>query len=279
MQAVFFVPDQFPTIQEAVDSVVGPTTIMVVPGAYDETVVVRDRPSVVIESTRLGKRGVTITGRDDAGVLVVERSTLHLSGIEVRSNGRRRGFCVTDSTLSLQDCVVAGNRTGTGTGAEHPEGGSGAGLWCRDSSIRIQKSTIAGNTADASGTAGAARGGGLFLERCTVEIAGSTVSANAAYADTRASGGGIWCSRGRMRMWRSRVTDNALRATLCEGAGHYLEDLLDGQLGGSVITGNGSAEGRGGGLYVAGDPAGVSIHGNTVVRQNHPEDVFPGIGR
>lgn len=297
MHDIFFVPQQFPTLQAAVDAVAGPATIMVEPGTYDESVVVRDKTYVVIQSVRMSRRGVTIAGGTGSSVLAIERSVVHLSGIEVRSNGRMRGIEVGGSTLSLQDCVVAGNRTGMGTSAQ----GVGAGMACVDSSVRIQKSTIAGNTVDfnpgwvaqpslssrqateapGSTAIGAesrdALGGGLHFERCKIEIAGSSVQTNAAYSPTCARGGGIWCAASTMRMWRSRVTDNAMRAPLCEGAGLYLKDAGACQFGGSVISGNGAADGRGGGVFIAGDAAGISIHRNSVVRQNHPDDVWKAV--
>jgi hypothetical protein len=209
-----------------------------------------------------------MSGNDSSSVIRVERSTLHLSGIEIRSIARCRGLLVTSSYISLQDCVVAGNRVG--------EGGDelfGAGLLCRDSRVRIQKSTIAGNIVDSAVVGIVAGGGGLFLQNCHIEIAGCTIQANGVYAAKRARGGGIWCEQSTLRMWRSRVTDNALQATSSEGAGIYFSDPLDCQLGGSVITGNGSPQGRGGGIFVEGDVARVAIHRNTVVRQNHPTDI------
>ncbi|HYM62240.1 MAG TPA: right-handed parallel beta-helix repeat-containing protein [Thermoanaerobaculia bacterium] len=271
MHDILFVPRQFPTIQAAVDAVAGPATIMVEPGFYDESVVISDKPYVVVQSVRLSRRGVTFAGGTGQSVLVVERSAVHLSGIEVRSNGRMRGIDVIGSTLTLQECIVAGNRIGIETSSR----GVGAGMACVDSSVRIQKSTIAGNTIDCRSEATSeALGGGLYFERCKVEFAGSTIQANAAYAQRISRGGGIWCANSSMRMWRSRVTDNALRAVLCEGAGLYLIDAGACQIGGSVISGNGSVDGRGGGIFIEGDPAPVSIHRNTVVRQNHPDDVW-----
>jgi parallel beta helix pectate lyase-like protein len=270
---VVFVAAQFHTIQQAVDAVEGPTTIMVEPGYYDETVEVIDKEYLVIQSSRLSRRGVTITGRDGWGVLVVRRSTLHLSGVEVRSNGRLRGMWVEDSTLTLQDCIVAGNRTW----AHSSPDAFGAGIECRHSSVRIQKSTIAGNTEDnLAQPSAAARGGGIFFEDCKIEIAGATIQANAAYSAEGAFGGGIWCAQSNLRMWRSRVTDNALRGYSCAGGGIYFKDPRLCELGGSVITGNGLLTGRGGGIFIEGDSSGVSIHRNTVVRQNHPDDVQRG---
>jgi hypothetical protein len=268
-----------------------------------------DKQYVVIQSVGLTRRGVTLTGQDDHSVFVIERSTLHLSGIEVRSDGRMRGIWASDSKLSLQDCVIAGNRISLHSnvaGADDstvPESDSvypapfGAGMFSRRASVRIQKSAIIGNTSGstAAGTfsdsnddfhhaaaAGSdqlsnarseALGGGLYFEDCAVEIAGSTIQANAVDGKAKARGGGIWCERSRMRMCRSRVTDNALRARICEGAGIYFKDPLACELGGSVITGNGATEGKGGGIFVEGDSARVAIHRNTAVRQNHPDDL------
>ena len=75
-----------------------------------------------------------------------------------------------------------------------------------------------------------------------------------------------------MRMWRSRVTENALRAPSTHGGGIYFARSEGAQLGGSVITGNNSSSG--GGIAIDGDAARVVIHANTAVRQNHPDDVY-----
>jgi hypothetical protein len=265
---ILLVPQQFPTIQAALDAASGPATIVVAPELYVETLRIIDRPNVVIQSARLSRRGVTISGDGGLAVLCVERSTLHLSGIEVRSNARSRGLLVVNSSISLQECVVAGNHVGEGS--DEP---FGAGMLCRGSRVRIQKSTIVGNVVNSGTAARTAGGAGLFFQDCHVEFAGASIQANAAYAMGDARGGGIWCERSTLRMWRSRVTDNALHAALCEGAGIYFNAPLGCQLGGSVIMGNGSARGYGGGIFVEGDSARVSIHRNTVVRQNHPTDI------
>ncbi len=265
--AVLLVPQQFPTIQAALDAVQGPATIMVAPGAYAEALRVLEKPYVVIQSALFARRGVTLSGDGGPTILTVERSTLHLSGVEIRSNARSRGLRAVSSSLSLQEAIVAGNQVGQG--ADEP---FGAGMHCRDSRVRIQKTAIVGNVVN-GGASGGGAGGGLFFQRCQVEIAGGSIQANAVYALNSARGGGIWSERSTMRMWRSRVTDNALHAPSCAGAGIYYRAPLDCQLGGSVITGNGSPHGRGGGIFVEGDVARLSIHRNTVVRNNHPSDI------
>src|SRR5215471_3947960 len=362
---IFFVPAQFPSIQEAVDAVVGATTIMVEPGYYNESVVVKDKECIVIVSTALSRRGVTIIGNDrgvtntvgpgasltgddrgtnnkagtavsmtgNAGsdvphavrpdavsdVLCIERSTVHLSGLVIRSDGRLRGICARDSSLSLQECVVACNRVssraysgGVGAGmagessstvgagkAGESSSAVGAGIACWNSSVRIQKTAVIGNVVESmaetpvelsefrvqalacsnstsnlkAGTRTEALGGGLYFHVCRVEIAGCTIQGNAAYSPTAARGGGIWCWNTSMRMWRSRVTDNALRGSVCEGGGIYFKDAAGCELGGSVITGSGFPEGYGAGVFIEGDPSAVSIHRNTSVKLNFPDDV------
>lgn len=275
---ILFVPQHFPTIQAAVDAVRGPATIVAAPDLYAESIRVLDKQYVVIQSTQLSRRGVTVSGGGGGGgsgggmaVFCVERSTLHLSGIAVCSNACSRGLLAVNSSISLQECVFAGNRIGEG--ADEP---FGAGMLCRDSRVRIQKSTIAGNVVNGGAGRSTAGGGGLFFQDCHVEMAGATIQANAVYAMRTARGGGVWCERSALRMWRSRVTDNAMHAGACEGAGIYFNSPLVCQLGGSVIMGNGSPRGRGGGIFVEGDAALVRIPRNTVVRQNHPTDIEIG---
>lgn len=259
---VILVPDDFPTISAAIEAIVNPTTIVIAPGNYAESLRVTDKQYVVLQSARLSRRGVTISGSDGNAVLSVERSTIHLSGVEIRSNGQRRGIAVIGGSTSLQECVITGNRSAT----------SGAAMNCRDAKVRIQKSMLAGNTVDGDSMLG---GGALYLENCDVEIAGASIQANAVYSTTAAHGGGILAEGGRMRMWRSRVTDNALHAPSTHGGGIYFAQSEAARLGGSVITGNNSASGSGGGVFVDGEPGRVAIHANTVVRQNHPDDQQP----
>ena len=265
---VFLVPLHFPTIQAAIDAIVRPSTIMLSPGVYREDLRLVGTPGVVISTTRFGRRGVTLVGDAAASVLQIENASVYLSGIEIRSNGRARAISAVDSSIALQECVLAGNRADDRRGQA-----SGAGMLCTRSSVRVQKSMLAGNHAE--GASGSASGGGLHLVECKVEIAGSSIQANAVYGSAEAKGGGIYCERSEVRLWRSRVTENALYGTSCEGAGLFLQDC-SAQIGGSVVTGNGIAEGRGGGIFIGGEPGRVVVHPNTVLRQNHPDDIATG---
>lgn len=241
------VPGDFPTLQEAIAEVMGPATILVAPGVHVGPFSISSLTYVVIQSTAMSRRGVTLTADGGEAVLTIEGSTVHLSGIEIRSNQRTRGMVVRDSKVSLQECVIAGNRAAT----------SGAAMLCTRSSVHLQKSVFSGNTVESDGDA---RGGALDLDSCVAHIAGCTIQANAIYARGEAKGGGIFCRASRMRMWRSRVTENL-------GGGMYFEDPGDTQIGGSVIGGN-----NGGGIHVHGAGE-IAIHRNTSVRLNYPADI------
>lgn len=264
-QDVFLVPSQFSCISNAIDAVMRPSTIMVGPGVYREDLLLVDKPDIVINSTAFGRRGVILVGDTLDSVITIENSRVYLSGLEIRSNNRARAIWAFQSSVSLQECVLAGNRVhGAATEAR------GAGMLCIGSSVRVQKSMIAGNTVE---HVGCASGGGLHLMQCKVEIAGSSIQANAVYGAAAAKGGGIYCERSQMRMWRSRVTDNALFGANCCGAGIYFKDSTA-QLGGGVITGNGAVDAKGGGIFVSGNSDQVVIHRNTDVRRNHPDDLM-----
>lgn len=258
---IFTVPGDFPTLQAAIAAIVRRTTILLAPGVYPGPFHLSGAEYAVLQSTAMARRGVTLTADDGDAVLTIDGSTIHLSGIEIRSNQRTRGMIVRDSKGSLQECVIAGNRATT----------SGAAIVGVRSSVHLQKSIVSGNTVESDGDA---RGGALDLEECTVQIAGCTIQTNAIYARGAAKGGGIFSRASRMRMWRTRVTDNALYSPSPTGGGMYLENPLDTQIGGSVIAGNAAVNGRGGGIFVHGGE--ITVHRNTNVRVNFPDDVSRG---
>ena len=257
---VLLVPRQFSSISLALKSIVRPSTIMVSPGVYFEDLSLVQLPDVVITTTNFLRRGVIIVGATAKSVITIESSSVYLSGVEIRSNSQARAISVIDSSIALQECVIAANR------ADH----SGAGMLCVKSSVRVQKTIIAGNT-----VAGSERacGGGLYLMDCQVEIAGSTIQANAVQGSIEARGGGVYAERSKLRIWRSRVTDNAVFGGRPRGGGVYFTDSR-GQIGGSVITGNGAngEDENGGGIFVVGNSEEVIVHPNTIVRRNYPND-------
>ena len=260
---VFLIPSQFSSIREAIAAIVRPTTLMITPGVYEEDLVLAGVRDVVISTTQFLRRGVVLTGAGSDSVITLDGASVYLTGLEIRSNGGARAIAARESSVALQECVLAGNQT-NGIKAQ------GAAMMCVRSSVRVQKSMIAGNSAEGTESA---LGGALYLSDCQIEIAGSSIQANAAYSVAKAWGGGIYCEHSRMRMWRSRVTDNALFGKDCAGAGIYFKDS-SAQIGGSVITGNGALDGKGGGILISGNSEEVVIRQDSNVRRNYPDDVI-----
>src|ERR1043166_522594 len=150
---VFLVPSQFSSIREAIGAIVCPTTIMISPGVYAEDLSLNGLPNVVISTTQFQRRGVVLTGAGVAdSIIKIENTCLYLTGVELCSNGRARAIATRNSTVALQECVLAGNRV---VGAKP----SGAAMHCLQSSVRVQKSMIAGNQIEGAETGS---GGGLY---------------------------------------------------------------------------------------------------------------------
>src|SRR5512132_2681007 len=94
MHEVYRVPEEFPDLQHAIDAVQGPTTILLSPGLYAGSFRIAEKGYVVIQSTRLSLRGVTLSAESGEAVLDIEHSTVHLSGIECARITARAAFAL-----------------------------------------------------------------------------------------------------------------------------------------------------------------------------------------
>ncbi len=204
-----YVPDNYLTIQEAIDASVDGNTIIVRPGTYHEhgidftgkAITVRSTDpedstvvaSTIVDADSLGRgfyfhsgedstsalSGVTITkgfvvDAYGAGVLCENASSPTISNCAITgSYAHTRGggiACREASSPVIRDCVVSGNEATM----------EGGGIICDDSSPEISSTTIEGNTAGGAG-------GGLFCgDESSPIILNNTITGNSA-----GSGGGI----------------------------------------------------------------------------------------
>src|SRR5690349_13932338 len=104
---VLLVPQQFSSISLALKSIVRPSTIMVSPGVYFEDLFLVQLPDVVISTTNFLRRGVIIVGAAAKSVITIESASVYLTGLEIRSNSQARAISAINSSIALQECVIA----------------------------------------------------------------------------------------------------------------------------------------------------------------------------
>jgi predicted outer membrane repeat protein len=166
-----------------------------------------------------------------AGMLVADGSTVAVSECEVTDNAATSnfnggGFYVSESTLTVSDCVFSGN-----------SGRHGGALYIEDSDVTISAATFTDNTSAVHGGAVDIAGGS------SVVVSDSTLSANVS-----TQRGGVF-----------QVTDSDLSLTDCTVSGNeagtsggvmYVDGLAtDGIVLSGVVMDSNVAAGSGGAIY------------------------------
>ncbi|MCF7809743.1 T9SS type A sorting domain-containing protein [bacterium] len=150
------IPEDYQSIQNAMDNSFGGDTILVNPGVYTENINFKGKRVI------LASQFITT---DDPQYI---ESTI----IDGNGNGRVIEFSKSENTLSS----VVG-LTITGGSAE-----DGAGIYCQNADPIIKHCVIAGNNASITG-------GGIFCEGSTPSFINCTITRNSA----NESGGGVFC--------------------------------------------------------------------------------------
>lgn len=262
------VPEQFGTIQEAIDASADGDDILVAPGIYRESI-------------NLNRRAIRIRGQEGPGSTVIDGDGT--AGYVVRFPAGTRGATLQNLTVTgaagqigeaidyggailvdrafeilLRDVAVSGN-----------VGQYGAALFCKGGSTVVENCDFFGNTA--------AYGGAVAVQLGAVSARWSRIEANASFS----SGGGVWVSGGQISFedcvlngnstsgtgagiaaWQSAVNlsrcvveangdvpecpSDCLFDTL-NGGGVYLNAVTSGRMVDCRITAN--AANAGGGLY------------------------------
>lgn len=239
--AVFVVPIDFDTIQEAIAASSNGDTIYVGPGTYFENIDFLGK-SITVESTE-GPELTTIDGSaltDGPGFGSVVR---FLSGETTASV--LRGFTLTGGT-------------GTSLGGDS----AGGAIACVDSSPIIEGNVITGNTAEQGGGVfaqglpsprirsnvirlnDADTGGGLYIEEAGPMVIGNLIAENTATGP----GGGLYV----FFLATPTITCNTIVGNSASLGGGIAFDLFgDGNVYDSIIWGNTTTSGAGVSTYVA----------------------------
>jgi parallel beta-helix repeat protein len=252
----YYVPDDYPTIQAAINASADGDTVIVRPGTYVENI------------DFVGK---AITVKSEKGATVTSIDGSQSGSVAVFQNGEDKDSVLDGFTLT--------NGTGTPNLLGHYVGG---GIYCNVASPIINNNVITGNTV-------AQFGGGIRCEdSCAPTITNNTItwnsggngggiscwgytspiiknnliSVNTAYGTTQYSGGGIFCDFDS----NSVITNNIISGNLAYGNGGGIGCVNSSPIiSNNIITEN-SADGNSGGICCS-DGSSMTIT-NTILWDN-----------
>ena len=265
------VPDDFETIQAAIDASSDEDEIRVSAGRYEEILTIinldvdiignpEDPSSVVIDGAQSGVvitysgdvdnntilDGFTITGGEDdqrsAGGIRCNNTSPILRNLIVTENigARGGGILVEDGNPAIRDVLITNNNSA----------GYGGGITLMGAASPVMNNLMIRNNESVN------RGGGLAsFSRGRPELHGSEISNN----NSDNNGGGLF-SQGNMILVDVTIANNS-----CEGEGGGLYANGNVTVTGVIISSN-SAGGNGGGIYIDGPRPGFErmlIAGNS----------------
>jgi len=208
-----YVPDDYPTIQQAINAASAGNSILVRPGTYYETIDFSGK-AITIESTH-GAKVTIIDGQMSGSVVTFSRGEDFSTVLE--------GFTITN---------------GSGTYISNWDAYGGCGIYCEDSSP-----TILGNTITQNSHAGYnCVGGGIFTFDSSPRIIGNRIVENTVFW-----GGGMSC-HGVRSPHSIVVENNFIMGNTAFGVGGGIDGVGTNMIiTNNTIVGNTASETEGGG--------------------------------
>lgn len=231
MACTVAVPDDFDTIQRAIDAVSDGATVCVRAGTWTENLELDGRALSLVGLD--GRDTTVIDGRGRSSVLtVVNSSDVSFAGFTLINGSAEYGggIFAEGSTLALADCSVSGNEAGE----------NGGGLHLTDVTLNVTDSYIRSNHA---GNAGA----GILASGSRLTLDGLDLSSNLADG-WGGAGGYVYESSLSLSNAEVRANQAPSGSNTGGGAGLYLRDV-SGEIRGTVFAGNESVA-RGGAIYM-----------------------------
>lgn len=247
--ATLKVPQQYPTIQSAIDAAVDGDTVQVAVGTYRELLIWRSKAISLIGAGA----DVTIVDASGSGRCLTMENVPESARVEgftfTRGQVKRGGgLYLWQSAPTLTNNIIQGNRAYAWT--DLPTLGGGIAL--SNSSPTLINNTIRDNGADLG------LGGGLHLYCSSPILTNNTIHGNSANF-----GCGLYIDQSSPTLTNNTITSNS--SSRCdEGGGLYLCRSLP-MLIGNTISGN-SANGGGSALYL--DWSSPTLMDNTIERNS-----------
>ncbi len=279
---IIYVPDDFPSIQGAIDAATDGCEIIVRAGTYIENI---DFIGKAIYVRSLSGPEVTVIDGSQGGNGVVsflygEDSDSELEGFTIQSTDDLcRGIFIYNSSPRITHCTISNNSAGGdnthGGGGiymnhsapiityceiinnSNDDGASGSGIgggvYMHDSAPNISHCAISNNISGNDG-------GGIYMERSLPIISHCTISENSAI---HGKGGGICLIDSASTISDCAISGNSA-SEFDEGGGIYIDYFEDSLLNitNSIVSGN--AAGNGGGVYLQRSGGMVDITNSTI---------------
>ncbi len=168
--ATTYVPDNYATIQDAINDSINGDTIIVRPGTYYETI------------DFIG-RAITLKSESGPEVTIID--------------GGQTGSVVTFQSGEDLDSVLDGFTLTNGSGTPSGNNTHGGGIYCKSSSPIITSNIISGNSATRDG-------GGIYCSYASLTITNNSITNNSAYY-----GGGIYCEKLYPTIINNTISNNS----------------------------------------------------------------------
>ncbi|MCP5011907.1 MAG: hypothetical protein GY942_18165 [Aestuariibacter sp.] len=257
------------TIEVTLDGLVlsGGGGITAVPGFQDDGAGIWTNSTLTLTHSSVISNLITITEGDDGAGIYIKNGTLTIADSTIADNENQNddggGMHIDASVVTMVRTFIQNNRT-------KENSNTGGGIYVRGSStVDISDSAIRNNyTQDSS-----ANGGGLYMMGSSIVTVTNTLIENNETLGTSANGGAVRNSGGDLIILNSVIQNNHTYGSSANGGGLYHSggDLI---ILNSVIQNNhayGPSSTSGGGLYHSGSVAtivGTRILSNTTANGN-----------
>ena len=188
------VPDDYGSIQSAIDAAVEGDVVSVAEGIYYETIDFLGK-AITVQSTNGSPQGTYIDGNVSSGVVVTfatgETNLSILDGLTIRNglNQDGGGVYVFESSPTIRNCVITGN-----TAKRY-----GGGLFIDAGSVTMESTVVRGNESSSAG-------GGVYMRTSSATVIDSSFENNQG-----SSGGGLYIKDGtaEISLTAVSITGNA----------------------------------------------------------------------